>query len=55
MRLNVYVIISIEYLSPQITAILFKLVYDDSSAIVSALVSGISLDWSLRITLSILP
>ena len=55
MRLNVYVIISVEYLSPQITAVLFQLVYDDSSTVVSALISGISLDWSLRITLSILP
>ena len=55
MRLNVYVIIRVEYLPPQIAAVLFKLVYDDSSAVVSALVSGISLDWCLRITLSILP
>ena len=55
MRLNVNMIIGIEYLSPYVAAILFYLVYEFSSAVVSALVSGISLNGRSRITFCILP
>ena len=55
MRLNVNVIICIEYLSPYVAAILFDLVYEFCTAIISALVSGISLNGCRRITFSILP
>ncbi len=55
MRLNVNVIVCIEYLSPYVAAILFDLVYEFSSTVVSALVSGISLYRRCRITFCILP
>ena len=55
MRLNINVIVCVEHLSPEVAAVLFELVYDDSSAVVSALVSGIPFNRSLWIALCILP
>ena len=55
MRLNINVIVCVEYLSPEVAAVLFELVYDNRSAIVSALISRVSFDWLLWVTFCIFP
>ena len=54
-RLYVYVVVGIKYLSPHVAAVFFQLINVTGSAVISALVSGMSFNRLCRITFRILP